>query len=282
MTSIRHRTSMLVAASIASLLAIGGLALFVVVAAALTRQFDDGLAARASALRILTRFDGGKVEMDISGEVMPRYQAGKDAEFFVAWVSGEQGWRVLEKSESLRAGVWPFAAGEPPAPGTIDCTLPDGRTGRSLGIDFLPLVDHEGAEERDAAAPVVGEPSPAPTVRVLVALSREELDRSLWTIALSTGGVGIALVLASIAATRWAVRCGTRPLDDLSAHVAKIGPDTLNERVALEHLPSELAPVTGRLNDLLARLEDAFRRERRFTSAASHASRSQSLLRFLP
>ncbi|CAN5716478.1 hypothetical protein BH11PLA1_BH11PLA1_11270 [soil metagenome] len=274
MTSIRARTSMLVAVSSAALLALGGLTLFMVVRAALTRQFDDGLAARVAALQSLARFDGAKVEMDIAGEFMPRYQTGNDAEFFIAWVRGAGGWTVLEQSESLRTGVWPLVADRPPAPGAGDCALPQGLAGRALTIDFVPLVEREGESEREAAPSAAPARPPAPPVRLLVAQSRGPLDRTLWTIALSIVGVGIALVLASSAATRWAVRRGTRPLETLSAHVAEIGPDTLDQRLALDRLPAELAPIAGRLNDLLARLDNAFARERRFTSAASHELRT--------
>jgi len=274
LTSIRRKTSVLVAASTAGLLALGGLALYAVVHAALTSQLDDVLSSRASALQSLTRFDEDKVEMDFNGEVMPRYQAGKDAEFFVAWQRGDHGWQVLERSESLRAFAWPLAAGEPPAPGSVNVPLPDGQAGRSLTIDFVPRAEHEGADERDAAPPAVGEPSLAPIVRVLVIQSRRALDRTLRTIALSIGGVGLALVLASVAATRWAVRCGTRPLETLAARVAEIGPGTLDRRLNADDLPTELTPIAGRLNSLLARLDDAFARERRFTSAASHELRT--------
>jgi len=278
MTSIRGRTSLLVAASIAALLALGGVTLFAVVRTALTRQFDDGLAARAAALQSLTRSDAGSVEIDIAGEVLPRYQPGAEAEFFVAWTRREHGWRELERSESLRGAAWHDI---PPEPGTGDQPLPDGRPGRAVTVEFVPISEHEGADESDARPGALREPAPspqspdgAPAVRILAAQSRAPLDRSLWAIGLSTGGVGIALVLASLGASRWAVRRGTRPLESLSARVATLGPDTLDQRLAPDRLPIELAPFAERLNDLLARLGDAFARERRFTSAASHELRT--------
>jgi len=274
LTSIRRQTSILVAVSIAGLLALGGLALFVVVRAALTSQFDEVLASRASALQSLTRFDVDEVEMDIAGEVMPRDQAGKDAEFFVAWVRSDKGWQVLERSESLLAVAWSLAAGVPPEPGAVNVPLSDGHAGRSLTIDFVPLTEYEGTDEHESSPLSDGEQASVPTVRVLVAQSRGALDRTLATIALSIGGVGLALVMASIAATRWAVRRGTRPLQTLSARLAEIGPGTLDRRLNADDLPTELTPIAGRLNGLLARLDDAFARERRFTSAASHELRT--------
>ena len=67
MTSIRRRTAMLVALSMAVLLVVGGVVLLVVLRRAMTAQFDDALVARAAALQSLTRFDGTKVEMDFAG-----------------------------------------------------------------------------------------------------------------------------------------------------------------------------------------------------------------------
>jgi signal transduction histidine kinase len=39
-------------------------------------------------------------------------------------------------------------------------------------------------------------------------------------------------------------------------------------------LPRELKPIAARLNDLLGRVQDAFERERRFTSSAAHELRT--------
>lgn len=267
MTSIRQRTSGLVAISIAALLALGGVALFLVVRAALTGQFDDGLSTRAAALQSLTRFDGTKVEMDVAGEILPRYKPGAEAEYFVAWVSGPGGWKELGRSESLRGDVmheWTQIARYPTP---INCKLPDGRAGRLTSIEFVPSYERD--EEHPNA--VVGA---APDVRLIVAQSRAGLDRVLWTIGVSIGTVGIVLVVISILTTRWAVARGTRPLESLSARVATIGPETLERRLTKDDLPSELMPVVDRVNELVARLEQAFVREKRFTSAASHELRT--------
>jgi len=283
--SIRRRTSVLVAASIAGLLSLGGLGMFLVVRASLAQQFDDGLLARAAALQSLTDAKAGKIEMDKTGAVMPWYHQGGDAEYFVAWVRDRDHWRVLAQSESLGANVWSEAGSSPRRVGVADCALPDGRAGRSLTAEFTPEIDPEADGEPntsvrttspgdDLADTSVNVLTDVPVVRLVVAQSTAPLDRTLATIALSIVGVGGVLVLASIAATQWAVRRGTRPLVTLSASVATLGPDTLERRLDLGHLPSELAPVAGRLNDLLARLDDAFARERRFTSAASHELRT--------
>jgi len=280
-TSIRHRTSMLVALSIAGLLALGGLGLFAIVRVALAQQFDDRLLTRAAALQNLIDAKAGQIEMDKAGEVMPWYRPSGDAEYFVAWVRDGQAWRVLAHSESLGASAWLGAGDVLPRVGVADRALPDGRPGRTLTVEFIPEIDPEADGDPNASSHaalpsggLAGTPANVPAVRLVVAQSTVPLDRTLATLALAIGAVGLALVLASLAATRWAVRRGTRPLATLSASVAQIGPDTLDQRLAIDGLPTELAPVAGRLNELLARLDDAFARERRFTSAASHELRT--------
>ena len=266
-TSIRKRTSGLVAISVAALIALGGIVLFVVVRAALTAQFDDGLSTRATALKAMTRFDGTKVEIDVAGEVLPRYKPGADAEYFLAWVDGPDGWKELARSQSLRSPAMSEWMGLKRATEPLDYVLPDGRVGRYTMVEFVPSTERD--EEHPNA--VVGV---APGVRLMVAQSRAALDRVLWTVGMAIGVVGIGLVVVSILATRWAVARGTRPLESLSACVATIGPETLDRRLSRDELPAELVPVADRVNELLARLEEAFAREKRFTSAASHELRT--------
>lgn len=281
MTSIRRRTAMLVALSMAVLLVVGGVVLLVVLRRAMTAQFDDALVARAAALQSLTRFDGTKVEMDFAGEAMPRYARRADAEFFVAWVRAGSGWLALERSESLREGPWPPAAMRDDSVGIRDVILPGGSPGRAVLIEFVaPRELDEGSDRRGEAptetapaSPALDPPS-AHAVRLLVALPRAPLDRTLSLVGWCIAGVGGALALASIIASRWAVGRGLVPLGDLSRRVQSLDADTLSARFEPAGLPAELRPIAEQLSGLLARLQDAFEREKRFSAAASHELRT--------
>ncbi|MBS0186580.1 MAG: hypothetical protein JSS51_00830 [Planctomycetes bacterium] len=281
MTSIRRRTAMLVALSMAVLLVVGGVVLLVVLRRAMTAQFDDALVARAAALQSLTRFDGTKVEMDFAGEAMPRYARRADAEFFVAWVRAGSGWLALERSESLREGPWPPAAMRDDSVGIRDVILPGGSPGRAVLIEFVaPRELDEGSDRRGEAptetapaSPALDPPS-AHAVRLLVALPRAPLDRTLSLVGWCIAGVGGALALASIIASRWAVGRGLVPLGDLSRRVQSLDADTLSARFEPAGLPAELRPIAEHLSGLLARLQDAFEREKRFSAAASHELRT--------
>jgi signal transduction histidine kinase len=284
MTSIRRRTAALVALSMAVLLAVGGVVLLIVLRRAMTAQFDEALAARAAALQSLTRFDGTRVELDFAGEAMPRFarvarQPG-EAEYFVAWVRDGSGWRVLERSESLKNEAWPTATVRDGSASIRDVTLPGGGgAGRAAMIEFsAPRErDEESEHHGDQAAAALAAsaaPAPAPAVRLFVALSRAPLDRTLSIIGWCIACVGAALALASIAASRWAVGRGLVPLGDLSRRVQSLGPETLGARFDPAGLPAELRPIAEQLSALLARLEEAFEREKRFSAAASHELRT--------
>jgi two-component system sensor histidine kinase QseC len=87
-------------------------------------------------------------------------------------------------------------------------------------------------------------------------------------------GVGILAVMLSAGVLAWVVRRSLGPIDRLGAQIAKVGEDDLSARIDAAGIPQELAPVVGRLNDLLARLEAAFQRERRFTGNVAHEMRT--------
>ncbi len=281
MNSIRLRTAALVAVCIMALLVLGGVALMVVIRAALTAQFDDALAARAGALQSLARFDGTKVEMDFAGEAMPRFAhtVGRsgDAEYFVAWVREGSGWRVLERSESLKSDAWPPATLRDGPASVRDITLPSGHAGRAAFIEFSAPREHDEEGERGgdkaAAAPAAGV-APASAVRLLVALPRAPLDRTLAAVGWSIFGVGITLALSSVLLVRWAVGRGLMPLSHLSGRISTLRPETLGARFDSADLPLELRPIAEQLSALLARLDEAFERERRFSAAASHELRT--------
>lgn len=284
MRSIRSRTAALVAGSVVALLTIGGGALVLVIRVALTAQFDDALTARAEALRSLIRFDGKSVEMDFAGEAMPQFVRGRGAEgpeYFIAWIRGKDDWRVLERSESLRDIAWPNSSLLDEAPGTRDLQLPGDRPGRGFISDFVASAESDDEGERASqgiAASNLHAPaevaSPVPRVRLLVAVSRGPLDHTLGTVAWSVAGVGVALAVATVLLVRWAVGRGLSPLTDLSRRVQSIGADSLAVRFESDRLPNEVRPIAEQLSALLARLDDAFERERRFTAAASHELRT--------
>jgi len=106
----------------------------------------------------------------------------------------------------------------------------------------------------------VGEPI---TLRAQLAseIAREELYPLLPGIPL------LALLLW------WGVGQGLLPLHRIAAEVAQRSPSNLRP-VDLQQVPTEVNAIVEKLNALLARLREAFERERRFTSDAAHEIRT--------
>jgi two-component system, OmpR family, sensor histidine kinase QseC len=71
----------------------------------------------------------------------------------------------------------------------------------------------------------------------------------------------------------WGVGRGLVPLARIATEVAQRSPSNLQPVVA-EVVPSEIRALVDRLNDLLARLREAFELERRFTADAAHEIRT--------
>ncbi len=141
--------------------------------------------------------------------------------------------------------------------------LPDGRTGRAASLLFLPKVDEE------AELPITPE-----RVRLVVVRETAALDSEISFLRkLLTGVTGGTIVLALLVGVAVVYR-GLRPMRTLASRISSIKQDDLSVRLPTKRIPTELAPVVERLNDLLERLEDAFRRERAFTADAAHELRT--------
>src|SRR5207302_1042541 len=76
--------------------------------------------------------------------------------------------------------------------------------------------------------------------------------------------LGAGLMVSLLVGHRMA-RQGIRPVSEMAAAVQRIRSHTLDERIRLEKLPSELAALADAFNETLNRLEDAFARLSRFS-----------------
>ena len=72
----------------------------------------------------------------------------------------------------------------------------------------------------------------------------------------------------------WAVRRGLRPLTALRDRAAQVDPGKLDVRMPVDDVPTELVGLSLTLNQMLARLEDAFRRLSQFSSDIAHELRT--------
>ncbi|WP_127476296.1 ATP-binding protein [Sulfurivermis fontis] len=92
-----------------------------------------------------------------------------------------------------------------------------------------------------------------------------------------TGQVLVPIILALpilVFAIWGGIGRGLRPLRQLAGEVERRSATQLDRFGRDTRIPREVQPLVTALNDLLARLEDAFARERRFTADAAHELRT--------
>jgi two-component system sensor histidine kinase QseC len=251
MNSIRRH--LLQSLCIGLLLVLGGAgaAVFHRTRTVLTREFDNGLRARAAVLAADTEYDeDGKVGLDVAGLIMPEFD--RDQYYQARLADGQ----TIARSPSLGFDDLPQRDG--------DVTLPNGRLARAVTLRFVPLP----AEETQPVNPNT------PAVTLVVARDRGALDHTLAGIGTGLLLVGALVLAAAALLVTLAVRRGLAPLDAVGQQAASIDAASLQTRFSTDSLPAELRPITERLNDLLARLDEAFQRERRVTADIAHELRT--------
>ncbi len=82
--------------------------------------------------------------------------------------------------------------------------------------------------------------------------------------------VGVLALLTFAVVIYVTVRCMVRPLRRASQAAAQVGPRRLGTRLRSDHLPSEVVPLIDAFNAALERLEQGYRVQQEFLSAAAH------------
>ena len=260
MKSIRRTLLTRLAVGALALLAVGTGCLYVGVKWLLTDQFDAAMSARIATFATSIEQEGSLVELTFSEESMPEFGAHEAPEYLELWLAGGAvGWR----SPSLAAVDLPHFFGPETAPLHRDLVLPDGRAGRAVGAEIV-VKTYEPAED---------DPGPARIVLVL-ARSREPLDRALGYLLGGTAGGILLLLGGGWFLGRSAVERGLRPLDDFARHVEAIDDPLRTQPFPVQGVPRELRPLTDEHNQLLERVRVALERERRTTANIAHELRT--------
>jgi two-component system OmpR family sensor kinase len=123
---------------------------------------------------------------------------------------------------------------------------------------------------------VVSIPVPAAgALRVVqVAGSLDDVNQVVESASLLFLAMGVALVVAVGAAGALLARRVFGAIDDVVHQARRIGESSLGERLPHPGTHDEIGRLVDTLNDMLARIGNAFEAQRRFTSDASHELRS--------
>jgi len=258
-SSLRQNLAKTLLTVIAVLASVSLLVIYLSARYTITEQFDIALRAKAQVIETLTRPAGSGVAVSFSDHFFRGFddESPRPTDFYELWDSTG---RSLNRSESLLAGHLLFRSDLPPTGRIWTVDLPHGHRGRALGLTFVPHTP--------------GQHPTTPVLTLIVVSYRDDLDRNLrLLIALcaACGGVLLGATLWLIPAT---LRRGLRPLEQLGDQAAAIDSRSLATRFSVDGLPKELRPIAGRLNDLLARIEYSFERERRFSADLAHELRT--------
>jgi two-component system heavy metal sensor histidine kinase CusS len=260
MKSLRLQLLLGTALGTTAVLLVSGGVLYALISRVLRADFDDALAAKARSLAALAELDEDGLEFELAAASLPEFAAAERAEYYQVWLPDGV---VFARSPSLGNGDLEQIAGTSDAPAFRTVRLPDGRPGRTVGLTFVPRLEYED-----------GHASTALTVTLVVAREVSGLEATLARVRGLMIGVGLFAVALSAGLLAWLVHRKLRPIARLSGQIAQVGESDLSKRIGEAEIPSELAPVVNRLNDLLARLEAAFERERRFTGDVAHELRT--------
>ena len=265
MNSIRRRLTVGLLIGFCVLWAVGGTVLYLTIRGGLMAEFDSALKATAEGLASLTSQEKGLVEVDFSGEFMPGFEHKRLPDYFQIW---RPDGTIVKRSPSLKEGDLPDRTiTATKGPKCWNLSLPDGRPGRAIGIQFVPQMEEDARNQ----------PSPLKlneAVTLIVARHRAPLDHRLRLVATALLLVGGALAAMTGLAVPAIVGRGLEPLKRVEKHVASVDAHSLQLRFPTGGLPTELWPICQRLNELLARLQASFERERRFSADVAHELRT--------
>ena len=254
--SIRVRLTLWYVLLLAIVLIVFGGALYLALSISLYDNLNDVL--RSSAALI-----AGTLEVDAQGHLT----AGPGQPLL--WndpTEGEHFWRVLEPSGRAleQAGAHDDVSNVPVDSETIAVALAGQETGQTIRVDGDPMrlytvPVYQGAQ-------VIG--------IVQVGLSVDNIYETLtafgWIVILA---LPVTLAIAS-GGGLFLARRALRPVDHITRAARSISAHDLSQRLDLDLPDDELGRLARTFDAMIARLEDAFRRQRRFTTDASHELRT--------
>jgi len=279
--SIRRHLVTVLTTSLIVLYGASACLVFFLVRGALTEQLDAGI------LRLAKDFIA-ETKRTVDGGVDSEFHELELEDFGNRSVGGsyyelrDAGGQAVYRSRSLgEKGSIPYRPTEGEEISFSWGEMPDGVPGRILQISFpLALEKDDAAEiaawtpEQRAYVETYDPNDPANRTHLIMAEDSLELERTMFVLGSTLGGTGLLLVLATFFLVRRIVDSACLPLVELTARTERIGPGDLAVRLPTEGLPVELLPLIAKFNLFIERLDEAIKRERRFSVGMAHELRT--------
>ncbi len=262
--SIRARLLVGVSAGMALLLIVFSVVIYVVIRRALIKQFDASLLSTARTLAAAVEQDNGVIVLEKEMLQMPEFQSKEHPIYYELW---KHDGTVIARSPSLGTENFLRADGITETPVFKSLNMKDKRPVWTVSFTFFPRT----ADSEERKYDNLSEAAP-----ITLAAGRDASDildhlqflRWLLLIA-SASTIALSFIIGG-----FVVRQGLVPLNLLATEISAVKEDNLASRITTKYLPAEIQPIKDRLNDMLARLETSFNRERRFTANVAHELRT--------
>ena len=249
--SIRLRLTLWYVLLLAIILAGFSAGIYVTLRHNLYANLDDSLQTRVADLLPLVRFEGDRPTL---AESISANSLDLDEQFV----------RVYDSSGRLTFDNSGGAGGEPTDGEAIQKALAGGTVTRGIEVNGEPFRVRIVSIEQDgrmAGALEVGR-------------AADDVSDALRSLLLILGvAYPVTLALASLGGIFLASRA-LSPIDKLTRLARRISAEDLSQRLNLRLPDDEVGRLARTFDDMIARLEDAFRRQRQFTADASHELRT--------
>jgi heavy metal sensor kinase len=259
--SLSARLSGFFLAALGLVLAGFSLALYLLAQAYLNRQLDERLSAALDTLTAVAELEPDGIDWEPQERHLTLGQdAGPDQ---VRWLVRDGVGRIIDRSSNLPAGE-PLAA-------ALEKSDPEVKAGgqrwrlveRHLRADQTP-----GGLQQPLAATKHG------ALTLSLAIAQTPVENLLARLALALGLLSAALWGAAALLGRWLCRRALAPMTAMAAKARTMDAASRDQRLPSPGTGDELEELGQAFNDLLARLQDAFERQRRFAGDASHQLRT--------
>lgn len=104
-----------------------------------------------------------------------------------------------------------------------------------------------------------------------IVLDVDAIERSILFDAL---GILLVVIVAGSCVAYFLIGHYTKPVQQLSAHMKEIGPDTLSNSIEIESGGEEIQELVKSFNQMTEQLDEAFAMQRRFSASAAHELRT--------
>ena len=233
----------------------------------LRKEFDISIITKSSLLTTLVSEQNKIIDFDFADEFMPEFSGKNNPEYFHLWYDKI----TYERSKTLDL----FDIKELPAIETninqskiVDITLPDGRPGRMVTIDFHPQVDSEIRQKSVTYKDEYLENKKV--LKLAFAISKEDLNQKLWFVDLMFILASFFSLIITRIMVKKIVNRGLQPLEILNKKINNLSLSSDKTLLITNNLPIELIPTYESFNQFITNNKELYFKEKRITSDLAH------------